>query len=82
MTGSPKEIAAKISQWLSKNCISQRFFVSKVVNRSQGSLSDFLSKAPNHMPKTHARAIRLKLDESLKCPRQQEDLLSEFKKGS
>lgn len=41
VTGPPKEITAKIPQWLSKKkkAFYKQFFTSKVVNRPHGSLS-------------------------------------------
>lgn len=62
--------------------ISQRLFASRILNRSQGSLSDYLSKPPDQMPKTHGRAIWLTLDEFLQSKTQQDALVSEFKKGN
>lgn len=45
-TASPKEIAKQITSLLSDKGIPQRLFAEKVLNRSQGSFSDYLSKAP------------------------------------
>ena len=82
VTASPKEIAAALSKWLLNKGISQRLFASKILNRSQRSLSDYLSKPPDQMPKTHGRVIWLTLDEFLKSKSQQDALVSEFKTGN
>ena len=62
--------------------VSQKFFATKVLNQSQGSLSDYLSKVPSEMPKTHSQATWVTLDAFFKSPNQQEGLISEFKKGN
>ena len=54
---SPREIATEISKWILAKGVSQKFFAAKILNRSQGSLSDYISKAPSEMPKTHGRTI-------------------------
>lgn len=77
-----KKNATAISKWLLNRGLSQRFFASKVLNRSQGSFSDYLPKAPSEMPKTHGRAVWLTLDAFLKSSTQQEELVSEFKRGN
>ena len=45
-TASRKEIAKHITSLLSDKGVPQRLFAGKVLNRSQGSFSDYLSKAP------------------------------------
>ena len=82
VTASPKEIAAALSKWLLNKGVLQRLFASKILSRSQGSLSDYLSKPPDQMPKTHGRVIWLTLDEVLKSKSQQDALVSEFKTGN
>ena len=82
MIASPREIATEISKWLLAKGVSQKFFATKILNRSQRSLSDYISKAPSEMPKTHGRAIWMTLDDFLKSPNQQEGLISEFKRGN
>lgn len=56
-TGSPKEIPKQITSFLSDKGIPQHLFAKKVLNRSQGSFSNYLSKAPVEMPRMHSRAI-------------------------
>ena len=63
-TASPKEIAKQITSLLSDKGIPQRLFAEKVLKRSQGSFSDYLSKAPAEIPKTHSRIIWVKLKDS------------------
>ena len=63
-TASPKEIAKQITSLLSDKGIPQRLFAEKVLNRSQGSFSDYLSKAPAEIPKTHSRIIWVRLKDS------------------
>lgn len=58
-TVNPKEIAKQITSLLRDKGIPHHLFSEKVLNRSQGSLSDYLSKAPTEMPKTHSRAGNL-----------------------
>lgn len=74
-TASPKEIAKQITSLLSNKGISQRLFAEKVLNRSQGSFSDYLSMAPAEMPKRHSRAIWFKLREFLESQEQQQELM-------
>ena len=80
-TVSPKEIAKQITSLLSDKGIPQRLFAEKVLNRSQGTFSDYLSKAPAEMPKTHSRAIWVKLQQFLESEEQQQELLAEMKKS-
>ena len=74
-TASPKEIARQITSLLSDKGIPQRLFAEKVLNRSQGSFSDYLSKAPAEIPKTHSRIIWVKLKEFLESQEQQQELM-------
>lgn len=74
-TASPKKIAKQITSLLSDKGIPQRLFAEKVLNRSQGSFSDYLSKAPAEIPKTHSRAIWVKLKEFLESQEQQQELM-------
>jgi len=74
-TVSPAEIAKQITSLLNDKGIPQRLFAEKVLNRSQGSFSDYLSKAPTEMPKTHSRAIWSKLKEFLESEEQQQELM-------
>lgn len=74
-TASPREIAKQITSLLSEKGIPQRLFAEKVLNRSQGSFSDYLSKPPEEMPKTHSRAVWFKLKEFLESQEQQQELL-------
>ncbi|CAH3139104.1 unnamed protein product [Porites lobata] len=62
--------------------VSQTFFAKRVVNRSQGSFSDYITKAPNELPKTHGRAIWVTLNAFLNDPKQQAALIDEYKKVS
>ena len=71
-TASPKETAKQITILLSDKGIPQRLFAEKVLKRSQGSFSDYLSKAPAEIPKTHSRIIWVKLKESQE---QQQELM-------
>lgn len=54
-TVSPKEIANQTTSLLSDKGIPQHLFAEKVLNRSQGSFSDYLSKAPPRCLKRIAR---------------------------
>ena len=74
-TASPKEIAKQITSLLSDKGIPQRLFAEKVLNRSQGSFSDYLSKAPAEIPKTYSRIIWVKLKEFLESQEQQQKLM-------
>ncbi|CAH3156614.1 unnamed protein product, partial [Porites evermanni] len=74
-TASPKEIAKQITSLLSDKGIPQRLFAEKVLKRSQGLFSDYLSKAPAEIPKTHSRAIWVKLKEFLERQEQQQELM-------
>lgn len=78
----PREIASKVSRWLLTKGVSQTFFAKRVVNRSQGSFSDYITKAPNELPKTHGRAIWVTLNAFLNDPKQQAALIDEYKKVS
>ena len=74
-TASPKEIAKQITSLLSDKGIPQRLFAEKVLNRSQGSFSDYLSKAPAEIPKTYSRTIWVKLKEFLESQEKQPELM-------
>ena len=74
-TASPKEIAKQITSLLSDKGIPQHLFAEKVLNRSQGSFSDYLSKAPAEIPKTHSRTIWVKLKEFLESQEKQPELM-------
>ena len=62
----PKEIASKICRWLQRNSVPQKVFAEKILHRSQGSFSDYMSKAPSTMPKTHGRAVWQEVNDFLK----------------
>jgi len=79
---APKEIADRVTAWLRNNGISQKYFADKDLNRSQGSFSDYMTKAPPEMPKTHGRAIWLCLNQFLNSEDEQEDLRKQIKKGT
>lgn len=78
---SPRDVASKISKWLHSKGVSQTFFAKTVLNRSQGSFSDYLTKAPNELPTTHGRAIWFTLSDFLNDPKRQVAVISEYKKG-
>ena len=75
VTVSPKEIVKQITSLLGDKGIPQCLFAEKVQNRSQESFSDYLSKAPTEMPKTHTWAIWSKLKEFLESEEQQQELM-------
>ncbi|CAH3159225.1 unnamed protein product, partial [Porites lobata] len=77
----PKEIAAKVSRWLQRNNVPQKYFAEKVLNRSQGSFSDYLTKAPPTMPKSHGRGIWQRLQDFLESEEQQKELREQFREG-
>ena len=77
----PKEIAAKVSRWLQRNNVPQKYFAEKVLNRSQGSFSDYLTKAPPTMPKSHGRGICQRLQDFLESEEQQKELREQFREG-
>ena len=74
-TASPKEVAKQLTSLLSDKGIPQGLFAKKVLNRSQGSFSNYLSKAPTEIPKTHSQAIWVKLKEFLESQEQQQELM-------
>ena len=80
-TASQKEIAKQLTGLLSDKGIPQRLFAEKVLNRSQGSFSTYLSKAPAEIPKTHSRAIWVKLKEFLESQEQQQELMGDKEKS-
>lgn len=77
----PKEIAAKVSRWLQRNNVPQKYFAEKVLNRSQGSFSNYLTKAPPTMPKSHGRGIWQRLQDFLESEEQQKELREQFREG-
>lgn len=79
---NPKEIVERVTTWLRNNRISQKYFAANVLNRSQGSFSDYVTKAPPKMPKTHGRAIWLRLNQFIQSEDEQEDLRQQIKKGT
>lgn len=79
---APKQIATGITSFLRLKGIHQRFFARKILNRAQGTFSDYLSNPPPHMPATHGRATWLRLQEFLANKEQQEELLRHFKRGN
>lgn len=78
----PKQIANDIVKILQNSGIPQSFYAKEILNRSQGTFSDYLTKAPDIMSKTHVRANWLRLEELLKSREEQEELLSKFKRSS
>lgn len=54
-TMSPRKIAKQITSLLSEKGITQCLFAGKVLNRSHGSFSDYLSKPPKRCRKHIAR---------------------------
>ena len=74
-TASPKVVAKQLTSLLSDKGIPQGLFAKKVLNRSQGSFSNYLSKAPTEIPKTHSQAIWVKLKEFLESQEQQQELM-------
>lgn len=77
----PNEIAAKGSRWLQRNNVPQKYFAGKILNRSQGSFSEYLTKAPPKMPRSHGREIWQGLQEFLKSEEEQKELREEFREG-
>ena len=79
---NPKEIVERVTTWLQNNGIPQKYFAAKVLNRSQGSFSDYVTKSPSEMPKIHDRAIWLRLHQFLQNEDGQEDLWKQINKGT
>ena len=77
----PKEIAEKVSRWLQRNNVPQKYFAEKVLNRSQGSFSDYLTKAPTTMPKSHGRGIWQRLHQFIENEEEQKELREQFREG-
>ena len=77
----PKEIASKICRWLQRNSVPQKVFAEKILHRSQGSFSDYMSKAPSTMPKTHGRGVWQELNDFLQSEEKQEELLQQLREG-
>lgn len=77
----PKEIAARVSRWLQRNNVPQKYFAGKVLNRSQGSFSEYLTKAPPTMPRSHGRGIWQRLQQFLKSEEEQKELRKQFREG-
>ena len=77
----PKEIAEKVSRWLQRNNVSQKYFAEKVLNRSQGSFSDYLTKAPSTMPKSHGRGIWQRLHQFIESDDEKKELREQFREG-
>jgi len=61
--------------------VSQTFFAKTVLNRSQGSFSDYLTKVPKELLTTHGRAIWFTLNDFLNDPKKQDLVISEYKEG-
>ena len=51
------------------------------MHRSQGSFSDYMSKAPSTMPKTHDRVVWQELNDFLQSEEKQEELLQQLREG-
>ena len=77
----PKEIAEKVSRWLQRNNVPQKYFAEKVLNRSQGSFSDYLTKAPSTMPKSHGRGIWQRLHQFIESDDEKKELREQFREG-
>ena len=77
----PKEIAEKVSRWLQRNNIVQKYFAEKVLNRSQGSFSDYLTKAPSTMPKSHGLGIWQRLHQFIESDDEKKELQEQLKEG-
>ena len=59
----------------------EKYFAEKVLNRSQGSFSDYLTKAPPTMPKSHSHGIWQRLQQFLESEEEQEELQEQFREG-
>ena len=77
----PKEIATKVSRWLQRNNMPEKYFAEKVFNRFQGSFCDYFSKAPPTMPKSHGRGIWQQLQQFLESEEEQKELKEHFREG-
>ena len=64
-----------------RNSVPQKVFAEKILHRSQGSFSDYMSKAPSTMPKTHGRAVWQELNDFLQSEEKQEELLQQLREG-
>ena len=74
----PKEIAQKLAVELN---MPEKYFAEKVLNWSQGSFSDYLTKAPPTMPKSHSHGIWQRLQQFLESEEEQEELREQFREG-
>ena len=77
----PQQIATMISTFLGNEGIPQRFFAKEILNRSQSTFSDYLTKPPQQMPKAHGRGRWLRLQKFIDSKEQQEELIKLFKRG-
>ena len=77
----PQQIATRIFKFLRNEGIPQRFFAKEILNRSQGTFSDYLTKPPQQMPKAHGRGTWLRLQEFIDSKNQQEELVKLYRKG-
>ena len=59
----------------------QKYFAEKVLNRSQGSFSNYLTKAPPTMLKSHGRGIWQQLQQLLESEEEQKELRKQFREG-
>ena len=71
---SPQKLAVELN-------MPEKYFAEKVLNRSQGSFSDYLTKAPPTMPKSHSHGIWQRLQQFLESEEEQEELREQFREG-
>ena len=71
---SPQKLAVELN-------MPEKYFAEKVLNRSQGSFSDYLTKAPPTMPKSHSHGIWQRLQQFLESEEEQEELREQFRQG-
>ncbi|KAK3747895.1 hypothetical protein QZH41_001360 [Actinostola sp. cb2023] len=79
---SPEELAKLLKAWLSKKRVSVAFVASKVVGRSQGTLSSLLNKPPSTFPARTGREPWKKINELMNSRETQDDLVAEYRESN
>ena len=71
----PPLLAKNITTWLAERGISQTFFAKNYMERSQGTVSDYLNNPPQEVPTGLGKAPWIMMERFMKCDDVRDDFL-------
>lgn len=71
----PPLLAKNITSWLAERGISQTFFAKNYMERSQGTVSDYLNNPPQEVPRGLGKAPWIMMGRFIKCDDVRDDFL-------